>query len=59
METNIKEKQHIINKKDHDKEKGNKAETDELRKELGGLKDKYKVSLREIKVNIGTELFNR
>jgi len=60
MELDIKEKQHLINKKEHDKEKKEvKAEIDEMRKELGGLKDKYKTSLRDIKVNIGTELFNR
>jgi len=61
MEANIQEKQKNINKKEHDKtdKKESKTEVDEMKKELGGLKDGYKKSLREIKVNIGTELFNR
>jgi HAMP domain-containing protein len=61
MELSIKEKQHNINKREHDKDgkKDGKTEIDELKKELGGLKDSYKKSLREIKVNIGSELFNR
>jgi len=60
MELNIKQKRTLINKKEHEKDKKEvKAEVEELKKELGGLKDKYKSSLRDIKVNIGTELFNR
>jgi len=62
MELNIKEKRTLINKKEHEKDKKDvkvKAEVEDLKKELGGLKDKYKSSLRDIKVNIGTELFNR
>lgn len=60
MEATIRDKQHLINKKEHEKEKKEvKTEIDEMRKELGSLKDKYKTSLRDIKVNIGTELFNR
>jgi hypothetical protein len=60
MELDIKDKQHAINKKEHDKEKKEvKTEMEEMKKELGTLKDKYKSSLRSIKVNIGTELFNR
>jgi len=60
MELSIKEKQHNINKKEHEKTDGKKGtEVEEMKKELGGLKDNYKKSLREIKVNIGSELFNR
>jgi rRNA maturation endonuclease Nob1 len=62
METAIKDQQHTINKKEHEKTDGKtvvKTEVDELKKALGLLKDNYKKSLGEIKVNIGTELFNR
>ena len=62
METAIKDKQHTINKKEHEKTDGKKevkTEIDELKKDLGTLKDNYKKSLGEIKVNIGTDLFNR
>lgn len=30
-----------------------------MKKELGGLKDKYKQSLRDVKQSIGTQLFSR
>lgn len=60
MEQDIKEKQHLINKKEHDKDKKEaKTEVEEMKKDLGSLKDSYKRSLRDIKVNIGTELFQR
>ena len=60
MEQDIKEKQHLINKKEHEKDKkDSKNEVDDMKKELGSLKDSYKRSLRDIKVNIGTELFQR
>jgi HAMP domain-containing protein len=62
MELSIKDKQHSINKKEHEKSDGKKevkTEIDALKKDLGTLKDNYKKSLGEIKVNIGTELFNR
>jgi hypothetical protein len=57
MELNIKDKQHAINKKEHEKDK--KSEVDTMRKDLGTAKDEYKKNLRDIKVNIGNELFNR
>ena len=62
LEVKIKEKQHSINKKDHDKQdqkKDQKGDSEELKKELGGLKDDYKKLLREMKVKVGTELYNR
>jgi hypothetical protein len=60
MELNIKDKQHAINKKEHDKDKKEtKTEVDAMRKDLGTAKDEYKKNLRDIKVNIGNELFNR
>jgi large subunit ribosomal protein L27e len=58
IESDIKEKQSSVNKKEHEKSDDTK-EAESLRKELGGLKDKYKQSLREVKSSIGTELFNR
>jgi hypothetical protein len=59
MELNIKEKQHALNKKEHEKKTENKTDNDAMRKELGTAKDEYKKNLRDIKVNIGNELFNR
>jgi hypothetical protein len=60
MEQSIKDKQSGINKREHEKDKKEvKTEIEEMRKELGVLKDSYRTSLREIKTNIGTELFNR
>jgi hypothetical protein len=60
MEQTIKDQQHAINKREHNKEtKEVKSEMEEMKKALGSLKDTYRTSLREIKVNIGTELFNR
>ncbi len=62
LEQNIKDKQHFINKKEHlksDVKTDVKAEIEELKKEIGGLRDNYKKSLRDVKSNIGTELFNR
>jgi hypothetical protein len=57
LEHDIKEKQVAINRKEH--EKTEKKETDELKKDLGSLKDKFKQSLKEKKIKIGTDLFNR
>ena len=30
-----------------------------MKKELGGLKDRYKKSLRDVKESVGTQMFNR
>lgn len=30
-----------------------------MKKELGGLKDRYKQSLRDVKQTVGTQMFNR
>jgi hypothetical protein len=60
MELSIKEQLHAINKKEHEKDKKEtKTEVDAMRKSLGTMKDEYKKNLRDIKVNIGNELFNR
>ena len=60
IEGDIREKQHLIHKKEHDKDKKEaKEKIEEMRKELGSLKDTYKKTLREKKSKIGNELFNR
>ncbi len=48
-----------MNKKEHEKKEENKKDIEELKKELGSLKDKYKSTLREVKSQIGRGLFNR
>jgi hypothetical protein len=48
-----------LNKKEHEKKEENKKDIEELKKELGSLKDKYKSTLREVKSQIGRGLFNR
>ncbi len=55
----IRNKQSDLVRKEQEKKDENKVEIDNLKKELGGLKDKYKNSLRDVKQNIGTQLFNR
>jgi hypothetical protein len=59
LEHDIKEKQTALHKKEHEKSEDNKKSVEELKKSLGGLKDTYKQSLREVKNSIGTELYSR
>ncbi len=59
LESDIKEKQVALQKKESEKKEENKKEVDELRKDVGGLKDKYKQTVRNVKTSIGTELFSR
>lgn len=57
LELNIREKQGALNKKENDKE--SKESLEASRKELGTARDEYKNSLRTVKTNIGTELYDR
>lgn len=59
IEGEIREKQGSLNKKETDKKEDNKEAVETLRKELGGLKDKYRNSLRQVKSDIGTQLYER
>ena len=44
---------------EHKNDESSKKLIDETKKQLTGLKDNYKNTLREVKSAIGTELFNR
>lgn len=57
LEVQIKEKQASLNKKENEKE--TKESLEASRKDLGAAKDQYKTSLRSVKSNIGTELYER
>lgn len=59
IETDIKERQSAFNRKEQEKKEDNKSQLDQIKNELGGLKDQYKQTIREVKKSIGTELFNR
>lgn len=58
-ESDIREKQANLNKKEHERKEENKESIDSLKKELGGMKDTYKSHLRDAKSDIGTQLFDR
>lgn len=58
-ETEIREKQSSLSKKENERSEENKEETDKLRKELGASKDRYKQTLREVKGAIGGQMFDR
>lgn len=59
MESDIKEKQTALNRKEQERKEENKSDVEKMKTELGGLRDKYRQGLREVKSSIGTELFNR
>lgn len=59
VESDIKEKQTALNRKEQERKEENKGEIEKLKTELGGMRDKYRQELREVKSSIGTELFNR
>lgn len=59
IESDIREKQSSLNRKEHEKKDENKEEAEKIKKDLGGLKDNYKTSLRDVKSSIGTQLFER
>jgi len=59
IESEIKEKTSSLNKKEHERKEENKKDIEDLKKDIGSQKDKYKQTLREVKGTIGTELFNR
>jgi hypothetical protein len=58
-EVTIREKQAQLNKLEHEKKEENQKAVEEIKKELGSLKDRYRNDLRKAKYVIGTELFNR
>jgi hypothetical protein len=58
-ELSIRDKQAQLNKLEHERKEENQKTVDELKKEIGGLKDRYKQDLRKAKGAIGIELFNR
>jgi hypothetical protein len=58
-EITIREKQSQLNKLEHERKDENQKAVEDLKKELGGLRDTYKADLRKAKHTIGTELFNR
>jgi hypothetical protein len=55
----VREKQSQLNKLEHERKEENQKPIEELKKEIGGLKDRYTQDLRKAKQSIGTELFNR
>jgi hypothetical protein len=55
----VREKQAQLNKLEHERKEENQKAVEEVKKELGSLKDKYRTDLRKAKQTIGTELFNR
>lgn len=57
LDADIKEKQSHVNRKDNKNE--NETELQNLRKELGSLKDQRTEAHRQARLDIGTELFNR
>ena len=59
LEADIREKSGNLTRKEQEKKEENKKEVDEMKKDLGSLKDKYKQSLRDVKTSIGSELFNK
>lgn len=59
IESDVRDKQTNLNKKEHEKKDENKTEVEGLRKEIGGLKDRYRNTVREVKTSIGSELYNR
>ena len=61
IEEDIKKKQTEINRLvgEHKTDDASKKVIEDAKKALTTLKDSYKNSLREVKANIGTELYNR
>ena len=61
IEKEIKDKQTEVNKiiGEHKTDDASKKSLEEAKKQLSSLKDNYKTTLREVKAQIGTELFNR
>jgi hypothetical protein len=57
LEAAIREKQSAVNKNETSAE--GKSALEATRKELGTARDEYKATLRTVKSNIGTELFER
>jgi hypothetical protein len=57
----VKEKQTEINKiiGEHKTDDSAKKSLEDAKKQLTALKDSYKSTLRDIKAQIGTELYNR
>ena len=58
-ENDVREKQGALLKKENERNEENKTETDNLRKDLGALKDKYRQTLRDVKGAIGGQMFDR
>jgi hypothetical protein len=58
-EQDVREKQVSLLKKENERSEDNKTEVENLRKELGGAKDEYKKTLRDVKSNVGGQLFDR
>jgi hypothetical protein len=59
LEDNIKEKQGLLLRKEHEKKDENKPEIEKMKTELGKLRDNYRETVRGAKNSIGTELFSR
>lgn len=58
-ENDVREKQVALLKKENERSEANKQEVDNLRKDLGALKDKYRQTLRDVKGAIGGQMFDR
>jgi hypothetical protein len=48
-----------LNKKEQEKKEENKKDIETLKKEIGEAKDQYKQNYRNVKVEIGTQMYNR
>jgi hypothetical protein len=59
LEGDIRDRQTQLNRKEHERKEENKTDVDNLRKELGQLRDGYKTSLRGVKTTIGSQLYDR
>lgn len=61
MEKDIKEKQTEVNRLvgEHKTDETSKRNVEEAKKQLTTLRDNYKSTLKDVKAQIGTELYNR
>jgi len=59
IENKVKDTTSKIAKLEHEKKEDNKKQIEELKTQLGNEKDEYKNSVRKVKIDIGTEMFNR
>jgi len=59
IENKVKDTNSKIAKLEHEKKEENKKQIEELKNKLGTEKDEYKNSVRKVKLDIGTEMYNR